>query len=77
MYQAHHTNFFYLFIVGFVASLIGWAVIAYYKPMIIEASCADIASKSNGLYKKRDVVETAYNFDTVRDQCVSDASETR
>ena len=61
----------YLFILGLVAALIGWAFLAYFRPILIEAGCSDIASKSSGFYNKDlKSLDDYYSYDNLKAKCL-------
>ncbi len=75
MYKPENNNTHYFLIVIATASLIAWAFFTYYKPIIIEASCSDIAEGSSGLYAKRkEIYDPRFTYENLKVRCIEEAS---
>ena len=71
MYEPENRSSFYLFIFISLASLLGFSFFVFYKPMIIDTSCSEIASvTSNLLFKEQTQYGEEFSFYNVKTDCV-------
>ncbi|MCS7091902.1 MAG: hypothetical protein NZM26_00945 [Patescibacteria group bacterium] len=73
MYETKQTNYLYLFIFVCFSLAFGMLVFFYYKPMIINAQCSDVASKSSFIYKDRNLIDPTLNYDSLKEKCIQEA----
>jgi len=73
VYEPDHTSKFYLFLIAAFASLIGWAFFTFYRPVIIEAGCSDIAANSaNYFSKNKKDIDAQYEYENIKARCLGD-----
>jgi hypothetical protein len=76
MYEPERGSKLYILLIAAVASLLGWSFFVFYKPMIIEASCSEIAAtSSNLLFKNREKYTGEFSFYNVKSDCVLQSDE--
>ena len=69
-------SFIYILIVLGLAVLLGRSVIIYYRPILFEAECSDIAAKSSGLRQKEvRVLAAEYSYESVKAKCLEDSKK--
>ena len=74
MFQPEHKSKFYLFFVLIIAVVIGWSIFTHYKPLIINASCSEIAANSSGfIYEERELYDPTYSYENIRTKCIQDS----
>lgn len=73
IYETKQTNYLYLFIFACVSIALGMLVFFYYKPIIIQAQCADMASKSSNIYKNREFIDPSWEYETLKEKCISES----
>jgi hypothetical protein len=75
MYEPEKRSKMYLVIVAACASLIGWAFFTYYRPLLIDASCSEVAVQASSIsLKKRYEIDPFYNYDNVKARCKEDVN---
>ncbi len=79
IYKPQHRSKAYLFIIAGIASLFGWALLKFYRPIVIEASCNEIAASSGSLYKNHptDIDAVYFTPDNVKARCIEDVRFTK
>jgi len=71
MYTPEHKSKIYLLVIAGVASLIGWAILTQYRPMLIETSCSEVAANSSNVLSKRYTIEDDdFSYETVKKECL-------
>ncbi len=74
MFEPEHKSHWYLIIALGIAVIIGWSIYSQYKPLIIKASCSEIAAKSSDLiYKNIDSFEPVYSYENINKKCIKDS----
>lgn len=74
MYRPESKKGLYIVFILAIASIIGWAFLYFYRPVIIEASCSDIASNTSGVLSKRQYeLDPNYSYDYLKTRCLEDA----
>lgn len=74
MFEPEHKSKFYLVFVLIVAIVIGWSIFTHYQPLIIQASCSEIAANSsNFIYKERELLDQTYSYDNIKTKCLRDS----
>ena len=64
--------YFILFVLS--AGALGYLVFFHYRPQIIERGCAEVAAQSSDyLFKGKNVENTDYDYQSVKDRCLEDA----
>ena len=64
----------FMFIFVATAIILAWGAWNNYRPMVIYASCNDIASKSSNIQKRTEILQdTDQDFDIVLNDCLSSA----
>lgn len=74
MYRPEGRSKAYILVVLVFASLIAWAFFRYYRPVLIEESCTEVAQNSSELYRDKQGYDTNYTFATLKSKCVDEAS---
>ncbi len=73
MYKPEKENKHYFLVICAVASLVGWAFFTYYRPIVVESSCSDIAATSSNLYlRKRDKLDPYFTYENVKARCLEE-----
>ena len=73
MFEPEHKSHLYLLLVLIVAIFLGWSVYTQYRPMLIKASCSEIAASSSGfIYKEKDIFEPSYSYESIKSKCMQD-----
>lgn len=74
MYEAENkSNIVYLVIFGAALSLIIWAIFMRFRPLILEASCSEIASSSSNIVKGAHTLYPDSSFENVKSRCLEDS----
>ncbi|OGM32987.1 hypothetical protein A3D01_05690 [Candidatus Woesebacteria bacterium RIFCSPHIGHO2_02_FULL_39_13] len=74
MYQTESKKGLYIVLILAVASMVGWVFLFYYRPVLIEASCSDIANNSTNLFnRQQNELDPNYNYDYLKSRCLEDA----
>jgi len=63
----------YLLIIGGTAIGLGIVFFTYFRPMIVERGCAEIAQKSTGIFKNQNNLDPQFQYDGVKNRCLEDA----
>ncbi len=66
-------SFFYLTIIALTALSLGLLFYKYFRPMIIERGCAEIAAQSSGYFEGQENVNERYDFNSVNKRCLTDS----
>lgn len=69
MYTPEGKSKVYLLIVFIVASLIGWGIFNFYRPIIIEASCSEISANIFSSISRYSIGEEN-SYETIKQKCV-------
>jgi hypothetical protein len=76
MYKPERISKIYLLIFAGFASLIGWAFFEYYRSLIIEAGCSEIAAASSILFgKNKEKTNPFYKYENIKARCLEEASK--
>ena len=67
----------YFLVLFLVASLIGWFFIIYYKPILIETGCSNIAEKSSNILSPKNnvIYSNDYSFDELKSSCIRESTK--
>ena len=61
----------FLVIFAALASLVGWAMIKKYKPVVLEAGCSEIAANSATLTMDSEI-DPGVSYNKTKDRCLYD-----
>ncbi len=61
----------FLVIFAALASLIGWAMIKKYRPLVLEAGCSEIAANSSSFTMDSEI-DPRVVFNKTKDRCLHD-----
>ena len=75
MYEPEHKSKFYLIIFAAFATIVAWVIINYYKPVVIEAGCSEMASGSSSILGRNLDSLNVYNYDNIKEQCLNDLNK--
>ena len=68
------TDSYRLFLVSCIAAFFAWGVILYFRPLITEAGCSELAERSSKVYlKEKTYIDPDLNYDTLKSKCMEDA----
>lgn len=74
MYEPERKDKLYFLVVAAFASIIAWGFFTLYRPIIIEASCSEIAvSVMTIKVKDNDVLGITTPYDIIKDKCIRNA----
>lgn len=74
MFEPDKKNHLYLLLVFVVAVVIGWSIYTQYKPLLIKASCSEIAANSSDLIKcENDLFDSSYSYNNIRKKCLEES----
>lgn len=74
MFEPEHKSHFYLILFCVIAIFLGWSIYTQYKPMLIQASCSEIAAGSSGLINNEsDLLDPSYSYNNIRSKCLQDS----
>ena len=76
MYEPARRSKLYLLIIAAMASLIGWAFFTFYRPLVIEAGCSEIAANTSTVLGKRNSeVDAFFSYDNTKHRCLEDLGD--
>jgi len=71
MFEPQKNNQLYLILFIIITLLIGFSFIKYYKYLIIQSNCSEIAAKSSDfIYNKPE--SNDYTYEKVKNKCLND-----
>lgn len=73
MYRVQNHNGIYMVIFLLIAGAFGWYAMTVFRPLTVEASCADIAQESSNILLSRQKLESYYSFDNEKARCIEEA----
>lgn len=66
-------SFLYLSIFAITALALGILFYTYFRSMIVERGCAEIAAQSSDYFEGEERINPRYEFDNVKDRCLEDS----
>ena len=72
MYKPDGKSKAYLLVILGFASIIAWAFFKYYRPLILEESCSEVALNSSNLYQDKKGYDSNYTFDNLKSRCIEE-----
>jgi hypothetical protein len=74
MFEPERKSHWYLVFVAVVAGVIGWSIHTHYKPLMIRATCSEIATKSSGLvFDEEGSFDSDYTYQKMMRKCLEDS----
>jgi hypothetical protein len=72
MYRPEGKSKAYLLVVLGVASIIAWAFFKFYRPVLLDESCSEVALNSSNLYASKKDFDPAYSYDNLKERCLEE-----
>jgi hypothetical protein len=71
IYEPEHKSKAYLVFVAAVAAILAWGVFVNYRPLIIAATCSEVAADSSGILTSRyKDINSDYTYEKVKNDCL-------
>ena len=69
-------GFYSWFMIGLILIFCAWGLVIYYKPVITESGCSEMAAQSSSIYYKNKLdLYPDLNYDTLKAKCLEESTK--